>query len=149
VASEIIALAMGSSPQSLHGGLVLLSDSYAAADTDTQRAALVSAAEALIAATNAVSWAGILTAAAILILSLLMRRSPFGMTMAVIGAVTGTLGIASEALRPMIGVGYLLYGILLPTWFALVGWRLLHLGSRPSGAGAVAASTEPRAGKLT
>ncbi len=69
VASEIIALALGSSPQSLHGGLVVLSDSYAAAGTDAERAGLVSAADALIAATNAVSWAGILTAAAILVLS--------------------------------------------------------------------------------
>lgn len=33
VASEPIALALGSSPQSLHGGLVLLSDAYAAAGT--------------------------------------------------------------------------------------------------------------------
>lgn len=31
IASETIALALGSSPQSLHGGLVVLSDAYAAA----------------------------------------------------------------------------------------------------------------------
>ena len=69
VASEIIALSLGSSPQSLHGGLVVLSGSYVAAGTDAERAGLVSAADALIAATNTVSWAGILTAAAILVLS--------------------------------------------------------------------------------
>ena len=27
----------------------------------------------------------------------------------------------------MIGPGYMLYGLLLPVWFALVGWKLLHL----------------------
>ena len=27
----------------------------------------------------------------------------------------------------MIGPGYMLYGLLLPAWFALVGWKLLHL----------------------
>jgi hypothetical protein len=124
VVSEGMALALGSSPQSLHGGLVLLSDSYAAAETAGQRAQLESAADALIAATNAVSWAGILTAAAILLLSLLMREQIFGRSLAVLGVVTGALGIVSEALRPAIGPAYLVYGLLLPTWFALVGLRL-------------------------
>lgn len=104
IVSETIALALGSSPQSLHGGLVVLSDSYLAAGTEAERAGLVSAADAFIAATNAVSWAGILTAAG-----------------------TGAVGIASEAFRPMIGSAYLLYGLLLPTWFAIVGWKLYRL----------------------
>lgn len=130
IASETIALALGSSPQSLHGGLVVLSDGYATASTDARRAGLASAAEALIAATNAVSWAGILTAAAILILSVVMRRGGFGKGVAVIGVVTGALGILSEAFRPLIGPAYLVYGLLLPTWFALVGWRLFRIARR-------------------
>ncbi|HYO85836.1 MAG TPA: hypothetical protein VES01_05180, partial [Dermatophilaceae bacterium] len=81
-------------------------------------------------ATNAVSWAGILTAAGILVLSLLMRRRGFGTGVAVLGLVAGALGIVSEALRPLIGPAYLLYGLLLPTWFALVGWKLLRLARR-------------------
>jgi hypothetical protein len=127
IASEVIALALGSSPQSLHGGLIVLSNEYVQAPTETRRAELVSAADALIAATNAVSWAGILTAAGILVLSLLMRRGGFGTGVAVLGLVTGALGIVSETLRPLIGPAYLLYGLLLPTWFALVGWKLLRL----------------------
>ncbi len=127
IVSETIALALGSSPQSLHGGLVVLSTQYAGAANDTERAGLVSAADALIAATNAVSWAGILTAAAILVLSLLMRRGGFGTALTVVGVVTGALGIVSEALRPVMGVSYLLYGLLLPTWFLWVGVKLLHL----------------------
>lgn len=130
IASEVIALALGSSPQSLHGGLIVLSNAYVQAATETRRAELVSAADALIAATNAVSWAGILTAAGILVLSLLMRRGGFGARVAVLGLVTGALGIVSEALRPLIGPAYLLYGLLLPTWFALVGWKLLRLARR-------------------
>lgn len=126
VSSEIIALALGSSPQSLHGGLVVLSDSYAAA-SDAERAGLVAAAEALIAATNAVSWAGILTAAAILVLSLGMRRGRIAPRVAVLGILTGVLGAASEAFRPMIGPAYTVYGLLLPLWFGLVGWRLRRL----------------------
>lgn len=127
VASEVIALALGSSPQSLHGGLVVLSNSYAAASTDAERSGLVSAADALIAATNAVSWAGILTATGILLLSLTMRRGYFGRMLAVFGVLTGTLGIFSETLRPMIGPAYMLYGLLLPVWFGLVGWKLFRL----------------------
>ena len=119
IASEVIALSLGSSPQSLHGGLVLLSDSYMAARTDAERAGLVSAADALISATNAVSWAGILTAAGILVLSLIMRREYFGSVVGILGVVAGAAGIVSEAFRPMIGPAYLLYGLLLPSWFAL------------------------------
>ncbi len=128
IASEVIALALGSSPQSLHGGLVVLSNIYVTAGGDADRTRLVSAAEALIAATNAVSWAGILTAAAILLLSSIMRRTSFfGPVLGGIGIVTGAVGVVSEALRPVIGPAYLLYGLLLPTWFALVAWKLLHL----------------------
>ena len=128
VASEVIALALGSSPQSLHGGLVVLSSAYQDAGGGAERAGLTSAADSLIAATNAVSWAGILTAAAILLLSWLMRKAAFfGPVVGTIGMVAGALGIVSEALRPMIGPGYLLYGLLLPLWFAMVGWKLLHL----------------------
>ena len=128
VASEVIALALGSSPQSLHGGLVVLSNAYQEAAGDAERAGLTSAADALIAATNAVSWAGILTAGAILLLSSIMPRTPFfGPVVGTIGMLAGALGIVSEALRPVIGPGYMLYGLLLPTWFALVGWKLIHL----------------------
>lgn len=130
ITSETIALALGSSPQSLHGGLVVLSDAYTAAGTDAERTGLVSAADALIAATNAVSWAGILTAAAILVLSLTMRQGHLGRTVWILGVVTGAAGLVSEALRPAIGSAYLLYGLLLPTWFALVGWTLLRLDRR-------------------
>ncbi|MGB3955585.1 MAG: hypothetical protein WBL05_09975 [Brooklawnia sp.] len=127
IASETIALALGSSPQSLHGGLVLLSEAYATAGTDADRAGLVSAADALIAATNAVSWGGILTAAAILVLSLLMRNTVFGRAVGTLGIVTGAVGVVCEALRPVIGEVYLVYGLLLPAWFLLVGLRLLRI----------------------
>lgn len=128
VASEVVALALGSSPQSLHGGLVVLGNAYADAGGDAERAVLAGAAEALIAATNAVSWAGILTAAAILVLSSLMRAAPFfGPAVGILGMVAGAVGIVSEALRPVIGAGYTLYGLLLPIWFALVGVKLLRL----------------------
>ena len=131
VASETIALALGSSPQSLHGGLVVLANRYAQTDSAAERASLASSADALIASTNAVSWAGILTAAEILRLSLLMRGAGWGARLAAFGILTGALGIVAEALRPLIGASYALYGLLLPIWFGLVGWKLLGC-ARPS-----------------
>ena len=127
VGSEITALAVGSSPQSLNGGLVLLSDAYQSASTTQQRDRLASAADAIVATTNAMPWAGILTAAGILLLSLAMRRGQLSSKLATFGAVTGAVGIVSEALRPVIESAYLLYGLLLPTWFVLTGWRLWAL----------------------
>lgn len=72
-------------------------------------------------------WAGVLTAAAIFALSLIMGRSTFGRALAVVGIVVGVLGMASEALRPLIGSAYAVYGLLLPLWFGWVGWRLLGI----------------------
>lgn len=142
IASETVALAVGSSPQSLHGGLVVLSDAYATAGTDAQRTSLVSAADGLIATANGMPWAGVLTAAAILILSLVMRTPVFGRALAVLGVLTGALGLVAEVLRPMLGVGYALYGLLLPVWFGWVGWRLFRLGRTPE----EAALTQIRSG---
>ncbi len=130
IVSEVIALATGSSPQSLHGGLVVLSNSYVVADTDAERARLVSAADALIATTNAVGWGGVLAAAAILILSVIMRSGVFGKAVGNLGVATGAVGIVSELLQPVLGFAYLLYGLLLPAWFAVVGWKLLRLDRR-------------------
>ena len=131
VASEITALAVGSSPQSLNGGLVVLSTAYRSATTADERAGLASAADAIIATTNAMPWAGVLTAAGILVLSLVAWRGPVPAGVAAFGIVTGAVGIVSESLRPLIDYGYLLYGLLLPTWFILTGWTLHTLGRHP------------------
>jgi hypothetical protein len=131
VASEITALAVGSSPQSLNGGLVVLSTAYQSATTPEERAGLASAADAIIATTNAMPWAGVLTAAGILALSLAAWRGPVPAAVAAIGIITGAVGIAAESLRPLIDYGYLIYGLLLPTWFILTGWTLHTLGRHP------------------
>jgi len=127
MASEVIALALGYSPQSLNTGLLYLSDQYMAATTAAQHTALATAAESLIAMTNAVASAGILTALGILILSLVMLKGVFHKGVAYLGIVTGVLGIVSEALRPIIGPGFFVYGLLLPIWFIVVGWKLYWL----------------------
>jgi hypothetical protein len=131
VASEVTALAVGSSPQSLNGGLVVLSTSYQAAATPEERAGLATAADAIIATTNAMPWAGVLTAAGILVLSLVAWRGPIPAGVAAFGIVTGALGIVAESLRPVIDYGYLAYGLLLPIWFILAGLTLHRLAVEP------------------
>jgi hypothetical protein len=132
IVSEALALALNSSPPSLNGQLVYLSDQYAAAATDAQRLALSSAAEGFIAGANAVASAGILTALGILLLSLAMRKGFFRKGVAFLGVATGVVGMVFEALRPMIGFAYSLYGLLLLAWFVMVGWELFRMTRGPA-----------------
>ncbi len=126
IASEVVALALGSSPPSLSSPLFLLAGQYAAAG-EAGRGALATAAQALAANANAVSAAGILTALGILLLSCLMTKGLFGRPTAVIGIVTGALGMVMETLRDVVGMAYALFGLLLPLWFILAGLGLLRI----------------------
>jgi hypothetical protein len=108
--------------------LVYLSDQYKAATTEEQRAAFAAAAEVFIAQNNFPSAPGILTPVGILVLSFLMLRGVFHKGVGYLGIATGALGIVSEVLRPILGIGYLSYGLLLPVWLIAVGWRLYRLG---------------------
>lgn len=107
--------------------LVYLSDQYMAAATAAQHTALATAAEVFIAGNNIPYASGILAPVGILIVSLVMLKGVFPKGIAYTGIVTGVLGTVSEALRPLIGPGYFVYGLLLPTWFLLVGWKLHRL----------------------
>jgi len=107
--------------------LVYLSDQYMTAATAAQHTAFATAAEVFIAQNNITSAAGILAPVGILIISLVMLKGVFPKGVAYLGIVTGVLGIVSEALRPIIGPGYFVYGLLLPTWFLVVGWKFYRL----------------------
>lgn len=132
IASEVTAPAISSSPQSLNAALILLSDQYAATTADAQRTAFATAAESLIATTNAVTLAGIMLEVGILIISLVMLEGVFSKGVAYLGIVTGVVGIFSEALRPLIGFAYIVFFVLEVIWLIAVGWRLYRLGSRAS-----------------
>jgi Domain of unknown function (DUF4386) len=132
IASEVTATAVNSSPQSLNAALILLSDQYAAATADARRLAFATAAESLIATTNAVNLAGIMLEVGILIISLVMLRGVFPGWVAYLGIVTGVVGILSEALRPVIGFAYIVFFVLEVIWLIAVGWKLYRLGSRAS-----------------
>jgi hypothetical protein len=70
----------------------------------------------------------VLTALGILLLSLCMLRGVFHRGVAILGIVTGGLGIVLEALRPYVGMLYAAYGLLLPAWFVAAGIKLSRLG---------------------
>ncbi len=132
IVSEAVALAINGSPQSLNGGLVYLSDQYVAATTAAQHIAYATAAESLIASTNAVNAAGILFEVGILIISLVMLKGVFHKGVAYLGIATGAIGIISEALRPILGFGYIVFFVLEVIWLIAVGWKLYRLGSSSS-----------------
>jgi hypothetical protein len=109
--------------------LVYLSDQYAATSDPALRIALVGAAESLIAINRTPTAVGVLTTVGLLIVSLVMARGVFPKWIAYLGMVTGALGIASEALRPVIEGGYGVYGVLLLVWMGAIGWKLYGLGA--------------------
>jgi hypothetical protein len=126
----IISWALGLAISTTGGGapvLVYLSDQYMTAATAAQHTAFTTAAEVFIAENNITTAAGILAPVGILIISLVMLKGVFPKGVAYLGIATGVLGIVSEAFRPIIGPGYFVYGLLLPTWFLVVGWKLYRL----------------------
>jgi hypothetical protein len=82
--------------------LVYLSDRYAATADAAQRAAYAAAAEGFIAQNIIPTAVGILESVGILILALVMLRGIFPRGIAYLGIATGAIGIASEALRPLL-----------------------------------------------
>jgi hypothetical protein len=61
-----------------------------------------------------------------------MLKGVFNKGVAYLGIITCVLGIFSEALRPILSAPFILYGVLLPTWFLAVVWKLYRLGSSSS-----------------
>jgi hypothetical protein len=108
--------------------LIYLSDQYVAATTDPQRAAFAAAAEGFIAQNYVATLMGVLEAAGVLIISLVMRRGRFRRSVVYLGIATGAIGIICEALKPVLGLAYITYGLLLFVWLVAIGWTLLRLG---------------------
>ena len=93
--------------------MIRLSEQYADATTDAGRATIVTGAELLIALIDAQAAIGVLQTVGILLISVLMLRGVFARSLAWLGVATGAIGIASEALRPLLGAAYALYGVLI------------------------------------
>jgi hypothetical protein len=106
--------------------MVLLSDRYADATTAAERASMVAGADLLTALNDMPAVIGVLQTLGVLLIGLLMLRGPFSKALAWLGVATGAIGIASEVLRPVLGMAYAVYGLLLFVWLAWVAvalWR--------------------------
>ena len=115
--------------------MVVLSDRYAAATTDAERAVFVAGAEVLLALNDTQVVIGVLQTLGILLLSALMLRGVFPKGLARLGIATGGIGIVSEALRPLLGWAYAIYGVLLFVWLLWVAvalWRLRAQTAQPT-----------------
>lgn len=110
--------------------MVVLSDRYAPATTEAERALFVAGAEVLSALNDAQVVIGVLQTLGILLLSALMLRGAFPKGVAWRGVATGGIGIASEALRPLLGWVYAVYGLLLSVWLLWVAVALWRLGTQ-------------------
>jgi hypothetical protein len=111
--------------------MVVLSDRYAAAATDAEQVAAVAGAELLLALNDLPAVVlGVLQTLGILLLAALMTRGVFPKGLAWLGVVTGAIGIIAEALRPWLGWGYAIYGLLLFGWLIWMAIALGRLGSQ-------------------
>jgi hypothetical protein len=110
--------------------MVVLSDRYSAATTDAERAAFVAGAEVLLVLNDTQVVIGVLQTLGILLLSVLMLRGVFPPALAWLGVATGGIGIVSEALRPLLGWAYAVYGLLLFVWLIWVAVALWRLGAQ-------------------
>lgn len=119
-------------PVTSRGSLVLvsLSDRYALAESADARRRFATAAEAIIAENNTPAIIGVLSAAGILLISLVMLRSVLPRTVAWLGVAAGALGMVSEALRQAAPAFYSGYGLLMWAWFVATGVALIRLGLR-------------------
>jgi hypothetical protein len=111
--------------------MVRLADQYTSAATDAERLTYVAGAELLTALNDTQVAIGVLQTAGITLMSLLMLKGVFARGLAWLGVATGVIGIASEALRPLLGWAYAIYGIMILVWLLWLAWALWKLGTSP------------------
>lgn len=114
--------------------LVVLSDDYASATSDAQRAAILGAAtyaSSLVGSTIVAVYAILIPALGKLVIGLIMLRSTFGKVVAYLAVVAGILGIVS-VVGPFIVDGLeqtiIIPSVLITIWLFWVGYRLYGLG---------------------
>lgn len=128
--------------------LIALSDQYASATTEAQRALLLRTAESVIATGTSgtgILMAGLFLEGAFLIISIIMLQgTAFGKGIAYLGIVAHGLDLAHSIVflifipvfnadlalaigTPLLAAG----GTFQLIWYPLVGWKLLQLGRKP------------------
>ena len=118
-----------------HAALFNLSRLYAAAASEAQRAAIVSAAAAPSAVLDSLLpsvYSIVVPALGTLFASLVMLKGIFNKGTAYLGLAVGVTGIVAFA-DPFMGAWgkvHIVNALLATIWFLLVGWRLYKLGQQ-------------------
>jgi hypothetical protein len=110
-----------------YGSLILLSEDYASATSESQRATLVAAAtyvSAVLESPLAGVWAIGTLSFAFLVIGVVMLKGVFSKLTAYVGIVTGVFGIAAVA---GVGIAIILNAVAATIWLFLVGYRLSRL----------------------
>jgi hypothetical protein len=114
--------------------LIGLSQNYAAAISDVQRAAYVATANSALAAYTLGSaiYDGVLPSIMALIVGLVMLKGIFRRIVAYLGIVGGIFGLVSamSVFAPAFSILSLVVLVLAPIWLLLIGYRLYGLGKR-------------------
>ena len=113
-----------------YAALLTLGDAYAAAADDVQRGVYIAAANypaAVLASRLEIVYAIVILSVAILIMGIVMWRGTFSRATAILGLVTGILGIAS-----LTGVSAIIImnALFATAWVLFVGYRLCRLAQR-------------------
>jgi hypothetical protein len=110
--------------------MLALSDQYAAAGTEAQRAALLAAGQAMMAIYQGTAFHlyYVLSSLGLIILTVVMLRSSvYGRAAAVLGILANVVALGLYV--PAVGVYISIFSVLfLEIWYILVGLRLLRLG---------------------
>jgi len=108
--------------------LLSLTDKYAAATTDAQRASYVATADVLISVSSSgVYLADLVLAVGILFLGLAMLKGVFGKGTAYLGVLTGVVGIIGSIPVPALGVLFVVEIVLTAIFFLAAGFRLYRM----------------------
>ncbi len=115
---------------SSYAALLTLGGSYAAAANDVQRAAYIAAANypsAVLASRLEIVYSIVILSFAILIIGIVMWKGIFSRATALLGLITGVLGLAS-----LTGVSALIImnALVATVWVLFVGYRLYWLGQQ-------------------
>lgn len=110
-----------------YGALILLSEDYAAATSESQRAIFVAAAtyvSAVLESPLAGVWAIGTLSFAFLVIGIVMLKSVFSKFAAYVGILTGVFGIAAVA---GVGIAIIPNAVAATIWLFLIGYRLYRL----------------------
>jgi hypothetical protein len=115
---------------SSYGAVLTLGGRYAASADDVQRAAYVAAADyasAVLASPLEIVFAIVILSVAILIIGIVMWKGRFSRATALLGVITGILGIGSLT-RVMAII--IMNALFATVWLLFVGYRLYRLGKQ-------------------